>query len=446
MRPYPILIAILALVAVSNLHAQSEKGRLPDGRAYRTDDEGLQLVDYIAELEVSVEDLKRRVVGLEDEVADKVQIIERLTTSQNAKGRDSVQERDLVAAATSVKAPQNPPPVQCPPQRSCAPCQPESPDSSSCRAFVEPVTEKLQNALQQLRELRSENTQLVNTTQAQSNLKREIDRERASRNDEVLLYQTKIQELERSLRAISCPALDCSAEISRVVSVKDRELSLAAEERAALERAVATLKTEQARIQEQAAALQRTAIVEADTSDLTIELALARSEISSLKSRLEERESSSAKAVPVRPHSSQAPLAERPAVQVASASLDQRAALRRAAGVTSSEANSGTANAARDRAVESVRGTIFSEFNRVRDSVSNRDRLFREFNSRSQKIGFKPSSAVSNSGRSLSDLNTAIRQARSMIELSIVRRELLEVRGKMNEDIQFMNRMGRRTP
>ncbi len=49
---------------------QSERGRLPDGRAYRTDLEGNQLVDYIAELELEKEGLEGRIFKLQDQVRD----------------------------------------------------------------------------------------------------------------------------------------------------------------------------------------------------------------------------------------------------------------------------------------------------------------------------------------------------------------------------------------
>lgn len=50
--------------------AQSERGRLPDGRAFRTDQEGNQLVDYIAELELEKEGLEGRIFKLQDQVRE----------------------------------------------------------------------------------------------------------------------------------------------------------------------------------------------------------------------------------------------------------------------------------------------------------------------------------------------------------------------------------------
>jgi predicted nucleic acid-binding Zn-ribbon protein len=64
------VLAISALPSPS--HAKDEeRGRLADGRAFRTDGEGNQLVDYIAELEVTAEALQTQVQGLESELKEK---------------------------------------------------------------------------------------------------------------------------------------------------------------------------------------------------------------------------------------------------------------------------------------------------------------------------------------------------------------------------------------
>jgi len=101
MKP-TMIIALLVLCSApfySLAEEESEmellRGRLPDGRAFRTDGQGAQLVDYIAELELSVEELNRRVGGLEDEVKEKQAAIERLQKGEMGEGR--LIERDLAA-------------------------------------------------------------------------------------------------------------------------------------------------------------------------------------------------------------------------------------------------------------------------------------------------------------------------------------------------------------
>ena len=86
---------LVPLILVSNVNSEDpEKGRLPDGRAYRTDPQGVQLVDYIAELELSIDELKRRVHGLQYEVEEKEDIINAL--KRNGGEEPKVRETDLL--------------------------------------------------------------------------------------------------------------------------------------------------------------------------------------------------------------------------------------------------------------------------------------------------------------------------------------------------------------
>ncbi|MGI6524506.1 MAG: hypothetical protein ACOX2O_04330 [Bdellovibrionota bacterium] len=61
---------LLLLCSTTAVMAEDEplRGRLPDGRAYRTDAQGVRIIDYIAELELSVEDLSRQIQDLESEL------------------------------------------------------------------------------------------------------------------------------------------------------------------------------------------------------------------------------------------------------------------------------------------------------------------------------------------------------------------------------------------
>jgi DNA repair exonuclease SbcCD ATPase subunit len=79
-----ILCSVCVLAAfVSSASAQGQSqavrfGRLPDGRAYRIDGQGYRLVDQLAELEVTTDDLKRQVQALENELTDKQKTIDKL--------------------------------------------------------------------------------------------------------------------------------------------------------------------------------------------------------------------------------------------------------------------------------------------------------------------------------------------------------------------------------
>jgi chromosome segregation ATPase len=82
---------------------EAERGRLADGRAFRTDPEGNQLVDYIAELEVNLETLRTRVNGLEDEVKEKQSAIDRLR--DEGRREAEVREKNLLASQSAAQKP-----------------------------------------------------------------------------------------------------------------------------------------------------------------------------------------------------------------------------------------------------------------------------------------------------------------------------------------------------
>lgn len=88
-------VGVLFILAVTFLaEAESDRGRLADGRAFRTDAEGNQLVDYIAELELSVDELQQRVRGLENELERRTHQLSRLESGDTSS--QGLIERDLM--------------------------------------------------------------------------------------------------------------------------------------------------------------------------------------------------------------------------------------------------------------------------------------------------------------------------------------------------------------
>ena len=83
------IIILLSLGFSLNLVAEdADRGRLPDGRAYRVDQQGYQLVDYIAELELKVEELQTQLIA---------QANEKSYPSQTG----SIEETDLITKETA---------------------------------------------------------------------------------------------------------------------------------------------------------------------------------------------------------------------------------------------------------------------------------------------------------------------------------------------------------
>lgn len=89
---------LLAFAPLS--YADDERGRLADGRAYRTDNEGNQLVDYIAELELNIDTLNNQVRALEGDIEAKASLIEKL---QRREPPRPLEEKTLVKTSDEVQ-------------------------------------------------------------------------------------------------------------------------------------------------------------------------------------------------------------------------------------------------------------------------------------------------------------------------------------------------------
>lgn len=110
-----LIVLASVLTAFSSTALAEERGRLPDGRAYRVDDQGNEIVDYIAELEMEMEGLRRRVHGLEDELQEK----QRRLDQGGARQGPPVSERTLVAPVFDRPQQSNQVQREAQPARSC---------------------------------------------------------------------------------------------------------------------------------------------------------------------------------------------------------------------------------------------------------------------------------------------------------------------------------------
>lgn len=97
-----VTVFLYCLVSMASVHADDygavgpERGRLPDGRAFRTDADGAQLVDYIAELEINILELNRKILSLEDENVTIKANLERVEAGRTER----LVEKDLLKSAS----------------------------------------------------------------------------------------------------------------------------------------------------------------------------------------------------------------------------------------------------------------------------------------------------------------------------------------------------------
>jgi chromosome segregation ATPase len=91
------LLLIISIFVSSSLVAEvpnSKIGRLEDGRAYRTDSNGYQMIDQLAEMQVSVDTLKKQVIELQDELNAKNIQIQNLSEKPGTQLPQAIQKTD----------------------------------------------------------------------------------------------------------------------------------------------------------------------------------------------------------------------------------------------------------------------------------------------------------------------------------------------------------------
>jgi chromosome segregation ATPase len=228
------LITSLFVTAVSVSAEDPLRGRLPDGRAFRTDAQGIQIVDYIAELELTVEDLNRKVHGLEYQLDQK-----RMAASGQVTGQ-RLQERDILSNSRSQS------------QRSAS-VRKQPVVASDCQS-----TAGSNRDTARLNQLES---QLASERREVASLQKMVDRcnvTKASSRDQARAMQNQQNQLSQKLSSLQGQGKECSqkyTQCSSQVSLLQAELQSA---KTAEQRALQDQKVMQADIARLNASLQKT--------------------------------------------------------------------------------------------------------------------------------------------------------------------------------------------
>lgn len=139
----PCAFSFVFLASGSKALAENpaQRGRLPDGRAYRIDQSsGLRLSDYVAELEVSNDDLKRQLIALEDELNERREQIQQYEKQTGVKLTPKIKESTLVDKSSSL-----PPATRAP-----ITCSPNDPPMAALMSKVKELETQLKTQTDQL--------------------------------------------------------------------------------------------------------------------------------------------------------------------------------------------------------------------------------------------------------------------------------------------------------
>jgi len=398
MKNYSLPLLAFLFVSSTGVAEESPRGRLADGRAYRTDENGTQLVDYIAELEVNAEAMNRRIVGLEDELTEKQRIIERLNRGETgaAAMRGELRERHLTG-------------------------EPSIDATREAQGALERTKAENLRLENELRELRALNVQRGSDESAGraeiERLRTALDTERRLRDQDQATYAA----VSRECAAIrTAPKPTCDAAVALAVQQTTREGSA---RESALHDQLAAARSEEATLRSRSQA--RTAELEATVAELNIELGKVRASLVGAQTDL--AGARSALAVAARPIVTPAE-----PIHVSSIAAAPRPVQR------------DYASRSRIAVVDSLRGSMSSELNKVRSLTVTRDDLFRRSAGQGdQRIQFKPSPLLSTNRRTLDDIATGIRSAEQVHELTALRTDLAEIRALVQADIDLLRRTGR---
>jgi hypothetical protein len=382
------LVACIALTPWLSMAEDGTRGRLADGRAYRTDPEGNQLVDYIAELEVNVEALNRRILGLEDEIAEKQRIIERFHGGATgaAAYTGTLKEKALVDGVAS--------------QENAL-----SGDSPEHVAEVAKVRAEMESLRVQLDGARGE-----------------LATERRLRDQDQATYAVVSRECA-SLRTSPKPSCDAAVALA-LQSASQQALARETELQGELARIRTEGATELANVRTNSVAELRSAQDRA--RDLEREVTELKRELGGMRTTMAATAARPATIV-VSPQSAAINPAPTHAVVAAARPVTRDYATR-----------------SRLAVVDSLRGNMSAELNRVRGLVSSRDDLFRRSTGQGDpRIQFKPSPLLSSSRKTLDDIGAGIRAAQQVHELTALRTDLAEIRALVQGDIDLLRRTGK---
>ena len=423
-RPTVLSISLIcSLLLTSSAFSEDPRGRLADGRAFRTDSEGNKLVDYIAELELNIDALNRRALGLEDQLNEKQAVIDRLSTRDGAGS--AVQERSVSdTSATTVAVPC--PVVNCP-SRDC---------SSEIRSAEASWRSSQDTVNDQLAGQRQECVEEVSRLQASlSSLRGDLRTKEAQLRDYQAGMARAASDSQRAGDALSLKNAEL-ASLRGELAASDREgISLQSEideRRAGVDKLRMQLSSLDGEIQKLQTRLDdskvRRVALEVQNAAYDKIIAENEREMGLRAAKAQEHTSVSSSVMAALPSES---YRDAPAPSAPAALLRSR----------SEESPRASLGLSRMHALDSLRGSLATGVNQIQSLLVARDKLYQEYVTTPHVVNFRPSAAVSSRGTSLSTIRARIQSAETGRELSLLTRDVSEIRSRIEGDIALMKRV-----
>jgi len=404
-RPAALLLAgvVFLSTTLQSAYADDGRGRLPDGRAFRKDAAGNTMVDYIAELELEVDSLRRQVQGLESERdTDELRIASRSSEGCPAP----LTEKNILQGSAQPAA------ISCPKceQKICPPVQKDcSAQVSTAEDICSINLEKVNQSY--LARLKSSNIQVEQKEREIEKLLASLDQQSGQIETLRVAAQKKTTcpELKQAscpqvktatcpaVKTVACPEIkpvtcpqvqkDCSKEIASVSEGFEKKGKEKLSQIADFQKQIAD-------------------------KDRAIELLLNQNEQLKIE-KAKEAATIRASFKPV-PEQKEAPTLPVKAERIQPKTTGP---------------------------LDNARSLVLSELTAVTAALNERNTIYAQYKQRPSTVTFTPAAPTSDKGHSLSQLKESINQALTMRELSLVRREVTEIKTKIDFDTGMMKRL-----
>lgn len=274
--PASYFCASLLIIPAARAETPPKVGRLPDGRAYRVDENGYRLTDHIAELEMTVTDLQNQVQALEFELEQRTRSLE--AAGKPIKGSTlPLPARTPIAAQTSLPAPK------------CEPASLQNCDTiaSSLKARIHQLENDLvkrpETCLHETTPLHEQISALQNalmSSPSKEQLARELSSKQALAND-LEKQSTRVSELNGDVSSLAAE----NDSLKNQLSALEEELERRSEAETRLSsRPPAANEAARARLQAPAAP-----VIESDPEELASIRSTIGSELTAIQSLIVKR-------------------------------------------------------------------------------------------------------------------------------------------------------------
>lgn len=395
--------------------AKPKAGRLSSGKAYRVDADGFQLVDELAELEVTNHDLQRQLSALEEELAEKNRQIEEIKKGKNISAPNVVEESDLLKSSA-------------PRAQAVAAAKTISP------AREIELTREIEKLQKQIKSIEVANWNLDAEKQAAQSLKDQIAKQQIeirSKNEQLAQMQSKLSDqlaAQTLKEQISKQQAEIQAKNSQLAQLQEN-----------LDEAQSQLGQRSSIAQE----LDRQRNVNSQVAQEVVALRAQLKEYAALeKTQKEEQEKFAALAADHQKlkeqYSAQLAKNSQPTKQLASVKSDKSESSYQRASLAAAP----IAMSAGTSAVKPVDATnISKQLAAIQNLISNRKHLLDAHKARGGGVSVNVQPLVAKNGQSLDQLRSISGRLSSQEEAKAVSKSIAEITAMLNEDIALLTRL-----